>query len=154
VLKNKAVIPSQSDADLDDPEEHFLWALRNMPTTAGTGMVTSAAILRKWSEHLWKVGCVHRDYLIGKADENGFIHVSSLPHQQIKFQEAFRGPHHQYNNAARWVEENEPDPEPVRVPNIHDMTTQEKHALLYQLQREGLISPAAHAMSGAEVEKV
>lgn len=132
-------IPPQHEADLTNPEEHFAWALRNMPTFAGIGAVTHSGFLRTWSEHLWKCGFAHRNYLVGLADENGMIHVSQLPKQDIKFQEAFRGPHHQYNNAARWVSSDTPDPEPFRLQDVRDMTIQEKHVMAYQLQREGVI---------------
>jgi len=132
------VFPTQEETDFSDPEQHFLWALRNLPMIAGTGMVTLSGYLRGWSKHLWEVGCVHRDYLVSLADENGYIHVSQLPEQQIKFQEPFRGPHHQYNNAARWVRADEPDPEPVVIPNIQDLTLQERYVLAMQLKVDGV----------------
>ena len=132
-------IPSQAEADLSNPEEHFVWALRNLPMMAGSGMLAFSGFIRGWSKHLWECGFAHRDYLVGLADEDGNIHVSKLPKQQIRFQEAFRGPHHTYNNAARWVKEGEPDPQPVVIPNIHQLTTQEKHALLYQFKQAGMI---------------
>lgn len=124
---------------MNNPEEHALWALRNLPSFAGSGVVTHSGFLRLWSKHLWEVGFRHVDWLRSLADEDGNIHVSKLPAQQKRFQEAFRGPHHTYNNAARWVGMNEPDPEPMRIPNIQDLTIQEKHALLYQFQAAGLI---------------
>ena len=111
-------IPSQADANFKNPQEHFAWALRNMPTPAGFGAVTNSGFLKMWSEHLWKCGFAHRDYLVSLADEDGNIHVDKLPKQSIKFQEAFRGPHHQYNNAARWVAQGTPDPEPMRLQDV------------------------------------
>ncbi|MGC7317765.1 DUF2744 domain-containing protein, partial [Mycobacteroides abscessus subsp. massiliense] len=38
----KPGIPSQQEADFNNPEEHFVWCLRNMPTFAGIGAVTPA----------------------------------------------------------------------------------------------------------------
>ena len=64
---------------MSNPQEHFLWALRNLPSFAGTGMVTHSGFLRKWSDHLWHCGFAHRDYLAGLADSDGNIHVSQLP---------------------------------------------------------------------------
>jgi hypothetical protein len=139
----KKAIPSQQEADLNNPEEHFIWALRSLPMVAGSGMMTFSPFLRGWSAHLWKCGFSHRDYLEGLADADGNIHVSQLPKQVTKFQEAFRGPHHSYNPAARWVEHDTPDPEPFTVPNIKEMTTQEKYALAYQLKHEGIAIPDA-----------
>jgi hypothetical protein len=132
---------SQAECDPKNPEEHFLWALRNMPSFAGSGVITHIGFLRTWSKHLWEAGFAHRDYLASLADEDGNIHVSKLPEQQIKHQEAFRGPHHQYNNAARWVRDGEPEPEPFVVPNIEQMTIQEKYALAYQLDQMGIKLP-------------
>lgn len=132
-------IPSQDAVDLDNPEEIFLWALRNMPCMAGTGMVTHPGFLRKWSRHLWETGSVTRDYLLRLADEDGNIHVSKLPPQQIKFQEAFRGPRHIYNHAARWVGKDTPDPEPMRLQDVTKLTIQEQHVMAQQLINEGVI---------------
>lgn len=137
----KKAIPSQAEADPNNPEEHFLWALRNLPMVAGSGMMTFSPFLRKWSAHLWECGFAHRDYLASLADEHGNIHVSKLPEQVKKFQEPFRGPHHQYNPAARWVKHDTPDPKPFVVPNIQEMTAQEKYALAYQLHRDGVVIP-------------
>ncbi|ASR77134.1 minor tail protein [Mycobacterium phage MyraDee] len=132
-------IPSQQECDPTKPEEHALWALRSLPSFAGSGVVTHSGFLRLWSKHLWEAGFAHRDYLEGLADEDGNIHVSRLPKQQIRFQDAFRGPHHTYNNAARWVRVTDQDPEPIVIPNIQDLTIQEQHALLYQFQAAGMV---------------
>lgn len=146
-------IPSQQEANFHKPEEHFLWALRNLPTFAGSGMITHSGFLRGWSKHLWECGFAHRDYLETLADSDGNINVSQLPKQQIKFQEAFRGPHHTYNNAARWVREGEPDPQPVRIPDIQKLTTQERHALLYQFKQAGMVPDDSPKPSVAHVLK-
>lgn len=134
-------IPSQSEADMQNPSEHFLWALRNMPSFAGSGCITHSGFLSEWSKHLWQCGFAHRDYLEGLADADGNIHVSKLPLQTIKFQEAFRGPHHTFNNAARWVQADEPDPQPVIIPNLREHTIQEQYVLAYQLKELGIVIP-------------
>ncbi|BCP02531.1 phage gene 29 protein family protein [Mycobacterium intracellulare] len=144
-------MPSQAECNPGDPEEHFLWALRNMPAFAGSGVITHSGFLRKWSKHLWEAGFAHRDYLASLADENGNIHVSKLPEQQIKFQEAFRGPQHQYNGAARWVRADEPEPEVTVIPDIRQMTQQENWALAYQLQAAGYKIPDPPQPSKARV---
>lgn len=148
----KQGIPSQEDADLNSPEEHVLWALRNLPTIAGVGAITHPAVLRSWSKHLWQIGFRHVDWLRKLADEDGNIHVSKLPKQGLKFQQAFRGPGHAYNNAARWVTPDTPDPEPFQVPNIRQMTDQENYALLYQLDQAGYRLPQQPKRDTAQVE--
>lgn len=144
------MIPSQQDADLNNPEEHFLWALRNMPVFSGAGMVTHPGFLRQWSEHLWGCGFAHRDYLERLADEDGNIHVSKLPKQRLKFQPAMRGPRHGYNNAARWVSTDTPDPEPLHLPDIRQLTIQENEAMLEQYRSAGMIPAGAPKPSVAE----
>jgi hypothetical protein len=144
--------PTQREADLNDPEEHFVWALRSMPTRASSGVLIPAAITRGWSRHLWDCGFRHRDWLAGLADEGGNINVSQLPEQTAKFQEAFRGPHHTYNPAAQWVKPGAQVPQPYVIPNIKEMTVQEKYALAYQLKQDGVVIPDAHKPSVAKVE--
>lgn len=144
-------LPSQAECNPGDPEEHFLWALRNMPAFAGSGVVTHSGFLRKWSRHLWEAGFRHRDYLAKLADENGNISISKLPEQQIRFQEAFRGPQHTYNNAARWVKADEPEPEVFSIPDPRQMTVQEKYALAYMLKQEGVVIPDPPQPAKADV---
>ncbi|QGJ88782.1 hypothetical protein SEA_YECEY3_30 [Mycobacterium phage Yecey3] len=132
-------IPSQQDHNPKDPRQHAIWALRNLPMVAGVGAITHPAYLADWSEHLWKCGFRHVDALRELADEDGNIHVSQLPEQVIKFQPAFRGQRHDMNNAARWVKHDEPDPEPVRIPDIRKLTQQENEAMLRQYREAGMI---------------
>ena len=146
------MIPSQSSADMSKPDEHFVWALRNMPTFAGAGMVTHPGFLRRWSEHLWQCGFAHRDYLEGLADADGNIHVSKLPKQLIKFQEAVRGPRHGYNNAARWVGSETPDPVPLRLPDIRQLTAQENDAMIAQYRDAGMLPDINTGSMKASVE--
>ncbi|QFG04504.1 hypothetical protein SEA_JEEVES_29 [Mycobacterium phage Jeeves] len=132
-------IPSQQDHDPNDPRQHAIWALRNLPMVAGVGAITHPAYLADWSERIWQAGFRHVDWLKGLADEDGNIHVSQLPQQEIKFQPAFRGQRHDMNNAARWVKHDEPDPEPVRIPDIRKLTQQENEAMLRQYREAGMI---------------
>ena len=147
------MIPLQEQADMNNPQEHFLWALRNMPSFAGAGMVTHPGFLRQWSEHLWKCGFVHRDFLEKLADEDGNIHVSQLPRQVLKFQPAIRGPRHGFNNASRWVSAESPDPEPINLPDIRQLTIQENEVMLEQYRAAGMIPAEPHGPTLAEVEK-
>ena len=146
------MIPTQQEANLNDPEQHFAWALRNMPTLAGAGMVTHPGFLKKWSKHLWECGFAHRDYLVGLADENGMIHVDQLPRQQIKFQKAMRGPRHVYNNAASWVPVDTPEPPKIKLPDIRQLTREENEAIIQQYREAGMIPTERIIPMVAEVE--
>lgn len=119
---------------------------------AGAGMITHPGFLKAWSEHLWNCGFAHRDWLAGLADEDGNIHVSKLPNQSIKFQQAVRGPWHGYNNAARWVPANAPAPPVVNLPDIRELTIQEREAVLGQYRDMGLIPQGPPQPDVAEVE--
>lgn len=149
---SKGNLPLQADHNPNDPEEHAVWALRNLPTIAGVGAITHSGFLRQWSKHLWKAGFRHTDWLRNLADEDGNIHVSKLPEQEIKFMPAFRGPTHTYNNAAQWVGKDAPEPKPFVVPNVARMTQQEQYALLYQLEQAGVRLPEQFKRDTAQVE--
>ncbi|QNJ55823.1 minor tail protein [Mycobacterium phage PainterBoy] len=143
-------IPTQESHDSEDPRQHVIWALRNMPMLAGVGAITHPGYLADWSEHLWKCGFRHVDWLRRLADKDGYIHVSQLPEQKIKFQQPFRGQRHTMNNAARWVGKDEKDPEPVRIPDIRKLTQQENEAMLRQYREAGMIPDNSPGPSQAE----
>lgn len=145
------MIKPQEDVNWSDPQQHFAWALRNMPSFFGTGAVTHPAILLQWSEHLWECGFAHRDYLEGLADENGNIHVSQLPIQNIRWQPPFRGPYSTYNNAARWVGNDQTPPPLMRLPNVMELTQQENEYMLQQYKDAGLIKDREPVKPLAEV---
>ena len=119
---------------------------------AGVGAITHPGFLAQWSEHLWKCGFAHRDYLEGLADENGNIHVSQLPKQIIRFQQPFRGQSSPFNNAARWVGVGDTDPEPVRIPDIRQLTDQENQAMIEQYKAAGMIPDGSPRPASAAVE--
>lgn len=106
---------------------------------AGTGAVTNPAFLKEWSKHLVETGFAHRDFLESLADEDGYIHVSQLPVQSKKFQQAVRGQRHGYNNAARWVSVDTPDPEPMRIQDVRKLTLHEQHAVKEMLIETGVV---------------
>lgn len=143
-------IPSQAETDFNDPEQHFLWALQNMPTVAGFGAVTNPLFMRSWSKHLWEVGCAHRDYLESLADENGMIHVSQLPEQQKKLQPAIRGPYSAYNQAAQWVPMDKEPPPPMVLQDPSKLTQQEQQAIVQRLIEVGAIQTPKPVMPVAE----
>lgn len=144
-------IPTQESHDPKDPRQHLVWALRNMPMVAGVGAITHPGYLAGWSEHLYKCGFRHVDSLRELADENGNIHVSQLPSQEIKFQQPVRGQRHSLNPAARWVDPSDPEPQPTRIPNIKQMTDQENEAMIRQYEAAGLIPDGRRGVSTAEV---
>lgn len=145
------MIPDQDNCDWTKSEEHLAWALRNMPTFAGVGAVTHPGFLRTWSKHLVEAGAVHVDYLRTLADANGNINVSQLPRQTKKWQPAFRGQRHGFNNAARWVSVGAPAPQPYRLQDVSKLTQQEQQAMVRQLIQTGAIKTEKPPEHSAEV---
>lgn len=135
------MIRSQEQTNYHNPREHFVWALRNLPMIAGVGGIVPPQFLPGWSEHLFQCGFFHRDYIAALADEDGMIHVDQLPRQAVQFEPAIRGARHAYNNAGRWVAEGTPPPEPIHLPDIAQLTADEKAAMLQQFVDEGLVEP-------------
>jgi hypothetical protein len=145
------MIPTQEEANHNDPEQHLVWALRNMPTIAGSGMITHPGFLRAWSKHLWDAGFRHTDWIAGLADEDGNIHVSKLPEQRIQFQKAMRGPRNIFNNAATWVAKGTPAPKLIQLPDIRQLTPEENEAILAQYRAAGMLGDSPPKPDVAEV---
>lgn len=49
----------QHNADMDKPDEHVLWALVNIGSMTGAPLLMPVAVMKKWSEHLYKCGFRH-----------------------------------------------------------------------------------------------
>lgn len=142
---------SPEEVDFSDGEKHLTFFLRNLPTYAGVGMVTHSGFIKTWAKELFHRGVCHRDYLTRLADENGNIHVSQLPQQISEFQKSFRGPRHQYNNAARWVPKGTSAPEPMRLQDVSQLTREEQEAMADQLRDLGVVPREKPKQHQAEV---
>ncbi|AEV52097.1 hypothetical protein [Rhodococcus phage RGL3] len=118
------MIPNQSQCDMTDPRQHFLWGLKNWPTVGGGPEITHRKILEDRSEHLWNCGFVWGPYLASLADENGYIHVSCLPQQNQKYLPPFRGGDHDFN-PGRWVPMDAPEPVKPRTVPVAKLTQDE-----------------------------
>ena len=141
----------QETARMGNPEEAVAWAMQFMPTLNGMPALIPSEFLAVWSKHLVEAGFCHVDYLRGMADDDGNIHVSRLPKQRIKLSPPVRGSRHNLNNAWRWVDMDEPDPEPMRLPNIMELQPNEQAALLTQFADAGMIpTPEGRFAGGVE----
>ena len=91
--------------------------------------------------------------LASRASAPSICACDKLPKQSIKFQQPFRGQRNDYNNAARWVGVDEPNPVPVKIPNIKQLTQQENEAMLKQYRDAGMIPDGRHGPAlGGEVK--
>lgn len=128
--------PQQVECDPEDPAEHFLWALCQVPW--GQEMQSMPPhMARILSSHLVEVGFAHTAWLAGLADENGFIHVDQLPKQKKKLQMPHRGQQSYLNGLARWVPVETEDPEPVCLPDVSTMTVAEQQLMINELRDLG-----------------
>ncbi|WP_329405395.1 DUF2744 domain-containing protein [Nocardia vinacea] len=128
------------NSNLDDPEEHFAWALRNVPGV-GAGSHNGTSIPPKWaaaiSKHLVELGYIYGPYLAAKADMDGKVDVSQIPEPVKKFQRPFRGVQSQWNPATAWVKMAAPEPKRVMLPDLDLLTADEREALLNAFRSRG-----------------
>lgn len=112
---------------MDDPEEHFLWALTSVPGMGKSPMMIPLQMAKMISTHL---------------HESGFRHHPDL--QKKKMLRPFRGQQSNLNPSGKWVPIDTPEPEPIRIPDIKQLTPHEREALLAQYRAQGLLDePAA-----------
>lgn len=118
----------------------MLWGFKHLPASGGAPMITHPSVYRQWSKHFTEgLGFVHGPWLAAQADENGYIHVSQIPGQKLRYQEPHRGPRHDFNASGGWVETSTEDPKPIVLPDVNAMTNEEKAAMLAQFRAAGLI---------------
>lgn len=129
--------PRQEDCDMTDPEEHFFWALTQIPMGPHNNQPIQPSIARTISKHL---------------HECGFRHFPKL--QTKKQQMPHRGQQHYLNGSAVWVDINAEDPEPVHLPDVRSMTTHEKQLMVEELENIGFIKePQKDLGKTAEIVK-
>lgn len=107
---------------MDDPEEHFLFALMNIPGMGQSPMVIPLQLAKVISAHLF---------------ETGFRHVPEL--QTKKLLRPYRGDQTNLNPAAKWVPMDTEEPDPIVLPDIMTLTVHEREALLAQYRDQGLL---------------
>lgn len=107
---------------MEDPEEHFLWALTSVPGMGQSPMMIPLQMAKMISAHLFKCGF--------RLDPDK---------QEIKMLRPYRGDQSPLNPAAKWVPVDTEEPEPIRIPDIKKLTVHEREALLAQYRAEGLI---------------
>ncbi|MDO4606963.1 MAG: DUF2744 domain-containing protein [Bowdeniella nasicola] len=57
------MIPLQKNMNMDDPEEHILWALVNIGGNIDAPLLMPERVLRRWAHHLWECGFRHHPEL-------------------------------------------------------------------------------------------
>jgi hypothetical protein len=124
----------QGNCDPDKPDEHLLWALTQVPITTHQPMIIQQNIARAISTHLWNCGFRHNPEL-----------------QTRKLLPPFRGQQHALNGSARWVKMDEPEPDPVVLPDMTALTPHEQELVIQQLKEMGRIEDPPERKSVARV---
>ncbi|QIS16405.1 phage gene 29 protein family protein [Nocardia arthritidis] len=127
-------LPTQRQCDMNDPEEHLLWGLAQIAMSPTQPMLLQESIARTISKHLY---------------ECGFRHHPEL--QEKKLQAPHRGQQHMLNGSARWVPIEDPEPDPVELPDVSAMTVHEQEFIINQLKELGRIPEAPVPQSVAEI---
>lgn len=120
---------------MSKPEEHALWALVCPPVVGTSPMLIPNFVARKLSAALWHAGFRHHPEL-----------------QTQKPQRAHRGPQGPLNGMTKWVPVTEPDPDPVILPNLAEMTVAEREAVMSQARALGMVPEAPEPVTYARIE--
>lgn len=143
------MIPTQTECDPNNPEEHVLWALKNLPSVQGVGQIVHPSILKQWSRHLVECGFVHVDSIKALANKNGTVSVKKLPEQKIEWRPPLRGSAHEFNR-GEWVPVGTPQPKPIRLPDVRQMSPEENQIMLDQYRRAGFVPDLPPVLDVAE----
>jgi hypothetical protein len=118
------VIPTYEWCQLnpDDPEVVNQWALVAIKLV-GSEAFTPDEESRRWlSKHLHDLGFRHHPELCEK-----------------KLRTPPRGPQHVLNNLSTWVGLDEPEPEPLVIPDVSAYTVHEQEIIAEQLRYTGVV---------------
>lgn len=132
-------IPTRESCDQDDPRTKFAWMFVAWPFIGDETFTPSDELVEKWSKRVDDLALVDAERLRDLADENGFIHVDQLPTPKIKLLKANRGPDHTINGLSGWVGIDEPEPEPVIIPDVGVYTRYEQEIIKEQLRYHGVV---------------
>lgn len=117
-------IPTRDSCNQDDPRTAFKWAFVDWPFTAKQGFTPPSDLAEDWSQRLWDLGFRH--------DPDAQVKKLIPPH---------RGQQHPLNNTSRWVGMDEPEPDPVVIPDVSSAvrTRHEQEVIKEQLEYDGVI---------------
>ncbi|WP_040829023.1 phage gene 29 protein family protein [Nocardia jiangxiensis] len=115
--------PQYDECDPKDPTEHFLWALTQIQMGDTETMPIQLNTAKVISKHLFELG---------------FRHHSKLQTKKLRLPP--RGNPSFLNGLARWVPMDAEEVEPLVLPNVRGMTTQEREWIHQELRNVGHIT--------------
>ncbi|NKR48801.1 DUF2744 domain-containing protein [Rhodococcus hoagii] len=148
-------IPTWENCDRTDPRTRLKPAFVGLPWAGQQKFTPPSDLAEDWSEHCDAIGVVYVGDIAALADENGMIHVDQLPVPRLKLVPPYRGPQHPMNATMRWVDVDEPEPEPVMIPDVSAKvhTREEQEIIAEQLYHDGVIPRPETAVETASVER-
>jgi hypothetical protein len=129
--------PLQAECDLTKPEEHFLWALCQIPFGPKLTQPIMLKVAKVISKHLYECGFRFHPKLQTKK--------LILPH---------RGQRHHLNGSAIWAPMDTDEPAPVKIPDVRKMTQEEQDILKQEMIDYGIISEDVERDLGKTAEVV
>ncbi|RJO79306.1 DUF2744 domain-containing protein [Nocardia panacis] len=127
-------LPTQENCDPEDPKEAYQWAFVCLPFYGTTPLIVQPEARAEWSELFWDLGFRHHPEL-----------------QTKKIRPPWRGQQHALNPSMQVVGIDEPDTEPISIPDPAEYTVHEQEVMLERLRQLGRIGDRPTAAEGAEV---
>ncbi|MFD6517295.1 DUF2744 domain-containing protein [Rhodococcus sp. NPDC060176] len=144
-------IPTLENCDQSDPEQVLQWIAVQLPFAGKQEYTPGPDQRAAWSKRWDSLAIVYAPSLVKLADENGNIHVSQLPQPKLKLRVPHRGQQHYLNGAMQWVDIDEPELDPVALPDMGEYTRHEQEFVAEQLRYHGVVKDAAAESDSAEV---
>lgn len=116
-------IPTRDNCDPNDPYEAFQWLFVALPFVGDQTFTPQDSILREWSKRMVDLGLEQPDPARAK----------------VKLRPATRGQKHTLNGLSAWVPIDEPDADPVIIPDVGLYTRNEQEIIAEQLRYHGVI---------------
>ncbi|MBP2211077.1 hypothetical protein JOJ87_001421 [Rhodococcus ruber] len=117
-----------------DPREIFQWVFVQLPYVGSTPLIISPQVRPEWSKLFWELGFRHHPEL-----------------QKKKIRVPHRGQQHALNGSVQIVDIDDPDPDPVVLPNMAEFTPHEQAVIAEQLRYSGAIQGESTARATAKV---
>jgi hypothetical protein len=130
-------LPTQANCDPDDPVEHLLWTLVNVPYTSRQPITFPMALMRAIAEHQHACGARHNPEL-----------------QTRKLQVPYRGQQHVLNSSSIWVPMDAEEPDPVVIPDMSAHTVHEREHVVQQLRELGHFNRIEDVPADRDIAKV
>lgn len=121
-----------------DPREVYQWAFTALPFLGSTPLLIQPEARAQWSELFWNLGFRHHPEL-----------------QVKKVRVPWRGQQHALNGAVQVVDIDDPEPDPVTIPDPLAFTPHEQAVMAERLYHAGMLGdrvPAYRKHEYAEVE--